>query len=140
MFTVMKDDLNKVMFQSQILAEELTRQTIENHSTETIEFNLIFFTSAQIPKSPEKRDLPYDKRVICQRVVNSRDTCKFIYENLNELFVENSRINDFLNKVERILDVQSSHQSVRNLEVMWRVIARNLSLKSRLEIRIASSS
>ena len=158
MFTVMKDDLNNVMFQSQILAEELTRQTIENHSTETIEFNLIFFTSTQIPKSSEKRGLanddrtwigcsvcedtnisrvlPYDKRVLYQRVVNSRDTCKFIYDNLNEFFieryykhilVENSRINDFLNEVDRILDAQSSHQSVRTLEVIKTLVsARNV--------------
>ena len=142
-----KNDLNDALRSSQIIANELARQTIENHSTETIEFTLMFFRSSQVPKSDEykaeanerqiwigcacgelqnlMRTTPSDKRIIFQRIVNSRDSCKFIYKrlkryiikaNYRHILIEIDRLEEFFNEVDRLMDEQGVHDSIRNLE------------------------
>ena len=146
---VTRNDLNDALLSSQIVANELARQTIENHSTGAIEFTLMFFFSSQVPKSDEHkaeanansvwigcacgelknitRSTPSDKRIIFQRVVNSRDSCKFIYKrlkryiikvNYRHILIEIAKLEEFFNEVDRLMDEQGIHESIRNLDIV----------------------
>ena len=146
---VTRNDLNDALLSSQIVANELARQTIENHSTGAIEFTLMFFFSSQVPKSDGhkaeanknlvwigcacgelknlSRTTPSDKRIIFQRVVNSRDSCKFIYKRLKKyiinanykhILIEIDKLEEFFNEVDRLMNEQGIHDSIRNLDIV----------------------